>query len=512
MGLKTYSQKLIGDLNQAFAQYEYKRAFELIEQCLSQAPLDPHVRYTIGYHLEQLGRFEECIPHLEFATSLKSIPDWNLRLGLAYRGLGRFDEAYSEFSKAFRAAPNNEMYKKLVIDSALNCEVGISELLSTKTVDSNSIFKLISPALAQKRSGTKVHITFPSEKIQINQVSTLGPAPQSLKTGETESGTASLWSMKNVTVFGRSDLVFDLDSKEIIADILRFPNAPIVDLTFNQMIMGHNSKIAVTNFSYNDVQQFSEAIVFLSATSNAFGHWFFEHLPRLEMLLANSKLRSVPLLVDEGLHKNHIETLYKIVGTGRPIEFISKDCRVNISKAYILSNRTFMPTLMRPHAEASIHDAPVAISVFEFLRSKLGPPPKSTGLRLYLARRHSTWRKLVNENEIIQVVRERGFEVVDAENISFDVLSGLVAQANVIVGPAGSAMNNTVFAPKGSHAVFLSPPDVGNYVTFLSTLNEAGINAHFYCGMADESQLSKHSNFTIPIEDFKFSIDAIIRP
>ena len=66
--------------------------------------------------------------------------------------------------------------------------------------------------------------------------------------------------------------------------------------------------------------------------------------------------------------------------------------------------------------------------------------------RLYLSRRGTDWRRLSNEDELEDVLRQRGFETVTPERLSIAEQVRLFADAEAIVAPHGSALTNAVFA------------------------------------------------------------------
>lgn len=64
-------------------------------------------------------------------------------------------------------------------------------------------------------------------------------------------------------------------------------------------------------------------------------------------------------------------------------------------------------------------------------------------------------RPVINEQEVEEVFRSFGFEVLHPGEMSFEEQVSIYSQAEVLAGFSGSAMHNTIFMPENSRAVHL---------------------------------------------------------
>ena len=80
---------------------------------------------------------------------------------------------------------------------------------------------------------------------------------------------------------------------------------------------------------------------------------------------------------------------------------------------------------------------------------------------LYVTRRDARSRRIVNEEQIVKLLRRLGFEIVCPGELSFSEQIRLFAQARVIIGPHGAGLTNTVFAPQNATLIELFPE---NYI------------------------------------------------
>jgi hypothetical protein len=69
--------------------------------------------------------------------------------------------------------------------------------------------------------------------------------------------------------------------------------------------------------------------------------------------------------------------------------------------------------------------------------------------RLYISRRRSHYRRIVNETEIVAYLLDHGFEVHELEDYGYREQVALFADASVVVGPHGAAHTNMLYAQPG---------------------------------------------------------------
>jgi capsular polysaccharide biosynthesis protein len=125
---------------------------------------------------------------------------------------------------------------------------------------------------------------------------------------------------------------------------------------------------------------------------------------------------------------------------------------VPIGEGYVRPEILYLPSFL---GEPSPH--PMAC---RWLREHLlaaGEPPRR-GTHLYVTRRLARRRRLVNEGQIEPLLRDRGFEVVEAERLTFSDQVRLFAQAGVIAGPHGAGLTNAMFAPASCRILELFQP------------------------------------------------------
>ena len=80
--------------------------------------------------------------------------------------------------------------------------------------------------------------------------------------------------------------------------------------------------------------------------------------------------------------------------------------------------------------------------------------------RLSLSQKQPRYRVLVNEAEVIEAMRLRGFTIVEPQNFSFMEQVAIFAEARIVVGLGGAAMYNVVFCSPGTKVVTIESTDL----------------------------------------------------
>ena len=178
-----------------------------------------------------------------------------------------------------------------------------------------------------------------------------------------------------------------------------------------------------------------EPVIFLGGDSN-YSHWLLRYLARLGVFEGNLSLDDYRFVVTSELtawQKDSLEWLG--IGDDRLVK-IPRD-RFAACKELIVA------TQLRSEATMGM--------AASWLRKKFCPTDidnKQATRRVYISRRDASLRKLVNEEELISALQQRGFEIVTPSELSFAGQVALFNEAGVIIGPHGAGLTNIVFAPQ----------------------------------------------------------------
>lgn len=207
-------------------------------------------------------------------------------------------------------------------------------------------------------------------------------------------------------------------------------------------------------------------------------HWLFEALPRLDYLRrAGFGIAAVDqFLINEKSLPFHHQTLELL--------HIPVSKRVHCSRRRVLECETLLVPPMPLQSAAK-----VIPWVCQFLRQSFLPacPTKEPRTRIYLSRRGSRKRRLLNEAAVEEFFSERGFAVVCPETLSFPEQVAMFAGANFVAGPHGAAFANLVFAPACTQVIeFFHPKHQIRLYEGLAT--QLGMRYRSMVGMAPGEQ------------------------
>lgn len=100
----------------------------------------------------------------------------------------------------------------------------------------------------------------------------------------------------------------------------------------------------------------------------------------------------------------------------------------------------------------------------DFLRHELmtasGIKPAARKDRIYISRERASKRKLLNEDDVMQVLGRRGFRKVHLEEMPLSEQVRLFASAEAVAGPHGAGLTNTVFCHPGTRVIEMFSPQL----------------------------------------------------
>jgi len=175
----------------------------------------------------------------------------------------------------------------------------------------------------------------------------------------------------------------------------------------------------------------------LSSSGNYF-HWLIKMLPRLHLLERAGVLPT-------GVDKVFINYPTPAQGEGYT------RARLPGESLRIVGSREFW-CCRQLYVSSIPHDVPPwAVT---FLRKLFKPVPRANNVRaVYLMRGATTRRRVENESEICEHLAKRGIASVALCERSFVEQMQIIANADVIVAPHGSALANLVFARAGTRVL-----------------------------------------------------------
>lgn len=173
--------------------------------------------------------------------------------------------------------------------------------------------------------------------------------------------------------------------------------------------------------------------------SPGYFHWMADSLPRL--IAGKEELKGKTLLLPAILKdKEFVTASLKCLGVTN-IEFVSPHVKTHVSRLTVI-----------PHVSVSgQHNK----AILQELRSRLrgvfsADADKSVSERLYVSRSKADRRRVINEAELIPVLKKYGFEVVHFEDLSWEEQAKKCVNAKYLIGPHGAGLVNMIFLERES--------------------------------------------------------------
>ena len=212
----------------------------------------------------------------------------------------------------------------------------------------------------------------------------------------------------------------------------------------------------------------------LSGEVKFFGHFIHEFLYRLPAFERAGVLHKFPLVVHEEIED---EWLSFIELYGVPRERIIRVPRLpaaHYKSVWVTPCPNVKTKATYALWDEGIHD----------VRRKLLSQTEGAGAdKIFIGRGNAKHRRLVNEGELWNFLKGRGFVSLDFMGMSAKEQIKLVKSAKVIVAVAGSAMVMTHFAPENCAIIELCP---AHLLGGLGSLGFAGVIGQSYCRVITE--------------------------
>jgi Glycosyltransferase 61 len=242
------------------------------------------------------------------------------------------------------------------------------------------------------------------------------------------------------------------------------------------------------------------AVICTGRASNYY-HWLNDCLPRLRWL-EESSASGFLLLVPEILLPFHIQSLDALGYT--------PDRRVAFGHQHWELEGLLIPSLASEPGQSS----PTAC---RWLRGRLlkalpqvNPPlPR----RIYISRALATKRRLLNEPELIEVLRSLGFVSITTENLSVAEQARLFENADVVVAPHGAGLTNILFMRPGTLVLELIPI-LKPKTCYYSLASAMGVRYACVTDAPDPftpepSGRQPDRDFTIPVDRVKLALEQV---
>lgn len=239
---------------------------------------------------------------------------------------------------------------------------------------------------------------------------------------------------------------------------------------------------------------------------NTYYHWMADLLPRFKLLeLADIKLEEIDFFVVNSCHLPfQRETLNWL---GIPTHKIIQ----NSQKPHIKAPNLVVPSLP---GDVGLMSPWTCQFLREAFLNKATTQGLQTPSRIYISRRHASYRRILNEDETIARLSPYGFVPIVLESLSFLEQVALFANAKAIIAPHGAGLTNTLFCNPGTQLIEIFSPDMVS-VNYWVVSNIIGLNYSYLIGESLEEYITPTSiprrYYNHPLyEDIVVNLDSLV--
>lgn len=219
-------------------------------------------------------------------------------------------------------------------------------------------------------------------------------------------------------------------------------------------------------------------VVLASPGGQCYFHWMFQILPRLK-IVRDLALDYDALYIEPFNCAFQLETIAKIGLDNKRVIFAKPDTQM-------IADTLIVPSIVIKEPACTY-----PLWITNFLRSTFLDETflkhYNTCKRIYISRSKASMRKVINEDEVENLLHPLGFVTIHLEDLSLREQATLIASADIIIGPHGSGFSNLVFAHPGAHCIEIFNEEGFNKLFF--NLTQA-IGLHHYTLICSDEGLS----------------------
>ena len=320
--------------------------------------------------------------------------------------------------------------------------------------------------------------------------------------------------IRNAITCGGTNLVFT-DGEVVCHDLYDFERDTTSEELHGRAIIEPRSR-QIWWYAYDELpERIAVAATFVDACAPNYAHWMTEVLPRVALFCADERFKGVPIVVNDGLHKNIMESLLLVTGADREIITLPSGKALAVDQLHVMSAAGYVPFGRRTSRLSDHSHGMFSPGAFEKLRNRLNALGQETKeeswpQKIYL-RRDSSMREIINATELEKLLVARGYVIVEPEKLTFLQQLQIFRNAKAIVAPTGAGLSNAICCKRGTHVVVLMAKHKNMiYRYWCNLLTPIQVQVSYVLGnIRDYRGMGIHGNFLIDPSDVADSLPAL---
>jgi capsular polysaccharide biosynthesis protein len=235
--------------------------------------------------------------------------------------------------------------------------------------------------------------------------------------------------------------------------------------------------------------------------SNGYFHWLTDALTRLYVM--RDRLDQLLLLLPADYATlDFVESSLKSFAV-KNVEFVKPD-------EVLVCRTLFMPTHTAPSGHYS-HELITGVRN-RLLRSFGDATDAGQSERVYISRGHARKRRIVNEDAVADLLSQSGFQIVYAEELTFEQQVKLCSRTRYLVSNHGAGLTNMLFLPPGAAVLELRHQTDATNNCYFTLASALGLN-YFYqtCQPVDDNQDPHSADLVVDLDNLKSNLSLLLQ-
>ncbi len=233
--------------------------------------------------------------------------------------------------------------------------------------------------------------------------------------------------------------------------------------------------------------------------SNGYFHWLLDALPRLNEFSTNNSHINI-ILPQQFDNQEYIKQSLGTLGF--------KNVKFMHSEKIYLFRKLYFQTHVAPTGNYNEQNL---LILRKTLIKNINSDILNLNERIYISRSKANRRKIINEQELIPILKKYKFKIVNFEDFSWLQQTSICSNAKIMIGLHGAGLTNMLFMPENSKILELRRKDDAQNNCYFSLASALNINYYYQlCEVDDYSKTTQENDFYINTEKFEGNITEIL--
>ncbi|MEG4006621.1 tetratricopeptide repeat protein [Microcoleus sp. Pol11C1] len=421
----------------------------------------------LGDALRNQGELERAIAIYEKGINLEPKSCWCYEgLGLSFLAKQQWEPGITNLVQALQIKPDLfEAYDNIGYALEQQGEVDESDLAKC----SNQNLPL---SILKKYCGFTEDLTVAPESNPNLTCIDIHPASQiNLSDSKTIDSSRRFWEHQS---HSRKAFVAVLPKGRAWADVVTSAVITSENKLVADISMGC-AELVITSDKLPPAEHVDGNVAFLSARwgGAAYFHWMFDVITRFDLLQRSGLIETIDKFVVNASDSSYQAETLNTLGISQD-KLLESRCNLHIT-----ADKLIVPSIS--------YNGSGAVSKWkcEYLKQTFlkEQQPLNTDYseRIYISRQQASYRRIVNDEEVIKYLEKFGFRSVKLETMSVAEQASCLAAAKVVVAPHGGGLTNLVFCNPGTKVIEIFSPLYVPYCYWMIS-NLCGLEHYYLIG------------------------------